>query len=145
MNRHDYVCFCSHPTRPTSAMSLRSSRTCLAWPLLGSNAEYMEPPSPPFATIRRSPSKFRSPWREKGGKEYMRPILYCVISLLFHYHFITGDRYSAITLYHWLIWYYKRCLTYQVFFHHHWSLWYQQEPRSPCLSPSLLSVLGHCQ
>ncbi len=81
------LCFCSHPTRPRSAMSLRSSLKCLAWPLLGLNAEYKEPPEPPLVTIRRSPSVFRSPWGEKWkffttSVGYSTPILslflYCI-------------------------------------------------------------------
>lgn len=60
-----HVCFCCHPTRPRSAMSLRSSRICLIWPLVGSKAEWKEPPYPPLATFRRSPSAFRSPWKDR--------------------------------------------------------------------------------
>lgn len=78
------LCFCSHPTRPRSAMSLRSSLKCLAWPLRGSNAECKEPPAPPFATIRRSPSVFRSPWREKWKFFLLQhqlaiPLPFCIV------------------------------------------------------------------
>lgn len=133
-------CFCSHPTRPRSAISLRSSLNCLTWPLLGSNAEYREPPGPPFATNRRSPSVFRSPWREEW--KVFLPQHQLAIPLPFDYFFCIVSLTTHCTK-----WgrYYKRRWTYQVLCHHQWWLWYQQEPGSPCPSLFLLSALGHCQ
>lgn len=66
MERKRLLTLCTHPTRPMSAMSLRSSLISFDWPLLGRKEEEKEPPCPPLATSTRSPSAFKSPY---GGEQ----------------------------------------------------------------------------
>lgn len=137
LSKIQLVCFFpfySHPTRPMSAISLRSSLMCLASPLLGWNAEYSEPPDPPFATITRSPSTFKSPCKKngRGNKLHCKNQVATALAVLL---LLEKTRFTWLTV---------KDLTYRVFCPHQWWRWYQQEQGSPCLPPFLLSELERC-
>ena len=65
----------THPTNPTSAISLRSRLMDLATPLCPTYWLSGHPPRPPRATITFSPTSFRSPGNMVGQTQYSWLIL----------------------------------------------------------------------